>query len=158
MQALTQRFRQGGGLLILVAAALTVIALLGLLDRLTGELSAVQGVALGLAVLIVTGRWVRRRTVRILPFANLVAGEPKARLDPVAAGLADELDIELRRIGRLSAGSAFAVVRDLYSQGLERTQKPPLQPVAGKLGSGSCGRASPRPAPTAAARLASWGR
>lgn len=142
VRALMRRFQRAGGALFLAAALICVIALLGLLDSLSGELTPLQTVALAIAALIVVGLVTRRRTVRILPFANLGTGDAKNELEPVVAGLAEQLDVELRRIGRLGAGNAVVSVRDLYpggelyARGFDQRAKPGVQPSAGKLGGG----------------------
>lgn len=88
------------------AAVLLLAVATGVVEAVAGSLSGAEFLVLGLAVVAVLGVWGARRSARILPFANLVGTAESKRFEALAAGFAQNLDLEIGRILRLRESSS----------------------------------------------------
>ncbi|MFC9328720.1 hypothetical protein [Kitasatospora sp. NPDC057015] len=119
MRRLIQLFRWAfGGKLIVLFLGMTLfgLSLAGIVDRAAhwrGTLPAVLALLLGVFLIAVSLRGFR--TVRILPFRNLVGGAGRDDVEQVAVGFAELLDRELGRIRDLVTQEPFHQPADVLN-------------------------------------------
>ncbi|WP_157537250.1 tetratricopeptide repeat protein [Kitasatospora azatica] len=111
------RWAFGGKLFVLfLGVALFGIALAGIADRAAhwrGTVPAVLALLLGTFLIAVSLRGFH--TVRILPFRNLSGGAERDKMEQVAVGFAELLDLELRRIRDLVTQEPFHQPADVLN-------------------------------------------
>ncbi|MFD0574277.1 hypothetical protein ACFQ0T_39965 [Kitasatospora gansuensis] len=104
-------------ILFLVALGLLALSLTGLINKAL-HWSGVVPALLALFLLAISFRGFR--TIRILPFRNLVGGTGHDQLEQVAVGFAELLDREIRRIRDLVTQEPFHQPADVLSPASER--------------------------------------
>lgn len=123
-RAALQRVRQGPTVRLLAAALLVLVVATGLAESLARNLSGVEVLILGFALVVaLTVLWARR-SPRIFPFGNLVRGAASGAYESLAAGFAVNLDLEIRRINRLRGETSTSEVSNLDSPGLGLGETP----------------------------------
>ncbi|MFE5867102.1 type IV pilus biogenesis/stability protein PilW [Streptomyces roseifaciens] len=101
--------------LLFLAMALVVLTVMGAVHRVFGSRPVEEIIVPALALVLVLASMRRFQAVRIMPFRNLVKGDSNEPIDQMAAGFAELLNAEIRRVADLMTTEPFHQPADVLN-------------------------------------------